>query len=232
MTTTRPRPLTYAKTSPTESTESTEPTDPPTTDPPPTHPVTVPPDPPPTHLAVIDPSTHPVTVPPDRPWHRQPDEPNFLYDRFLIYRALGPDRSVAEAHRRYLAREHGTTEDEMPDKPPRSWYKSFHEYDWQARATAYDDYIRIDAERETTQLLRQWYAESTADLLRVWNDLSDAWIESTDEMTKNQIIQAMKTVTRELSSRTRPETTLSISVILDQLPVDVQAALADKLNSS
>lgn len=89
-----------------------------------------------------------------QPWEQLPDEPNECYVRFLIYRNLGPGRTVDLAYNAYVAQMPTDPAKVPKGKPDRrrrptpkpgtrassSWWENSREHEWQQRATAWDIY--------------------------------------------------------------------------------------------
>jgi hypothetical protein len=69
---------------------------------------------------------------PRPPWERRPGEPKTAYARFLIYRNLGPARSLAEAQK--LA----TKSHKKPTKVAGSWSDESARWGWVERAHDWD----------------------------------------------------------------------------------------------
>jgi hypothetical protein len=86
-----------------------------------------------------------------RPWERLPGEPLRWYERFTAFRLMEPVRSVAQV---YYA-EHPTLKHaEGRRKIPGDWYSYARKWNWEARATAYD-------EEQAKELEQQIAAERT-----------------------------------------------------------------------
>lgn len=71
----------------------------------------------------------------EQPWERLPEENNLWYSRFSAYLALGPARSMREVYRQEKGKPHSTA-------VPGTWNTMFRQFDWRARAMAYDEYTR------------------------------------------------------------------------------------------
>ena len=187
-----------------------------------------------TPMAQTDQTT--IAQPIPRIWEQRDGEPNKWYDMFTTFRSLGPNRSIRQAWQRWYRWEQ-KKQDAIPDgiqieyseQPSNNCYDMAREWQWVERAEAYDAWIRTDAERETLQLVRQWQTESTRDLVNVWDDLTRMWMESEDDMSKNQITSAMKTIGREMSTRGQAQVGIDVQIVLDKLPADLQAQLAQAL---
>ena len=91
-------------------------------------------------------------------WDRQEDEPMRWFQRFEIYRALGPGRTLIGSHRRFC---------DMIRSPhrkmcPPHWLMMAKEWQWERRALAFDDWeikrIR-EAEHEARLELHKRHAE-------------------------------------------------------------------------
>lgn len=75
-------------------------------------------------------------------WERQPDEPGKAYDAFVVYRELGSVRTYRTASKR-MGRARHTLE---------KWGRR---HDWQARADAYDAFVRSVAQAEYERGVRE-----------------------------------------------------------------------------
>lgn len=166
-----------------------------------------------------------------QPWHRLLDEPTRLYDYFLVYRNLGPSRTILAAYRKYKVMQ-GHTQYRNATQASTDWYKHSKTFGWYDRATRYDDYTMRQAEAETEALVKQWYIDSRKDLVYCWRDLRNEWdLAEPGNMSKNQVTQAMKTIS-QLTTPTTPTQSIDVQIILDKLPPDVQTALLDSLSKS
>lgn len=91
------------------------------------------------------------------PWAQLDNEPGVAYAAFLIYRNLGPQRSIVEAYRQY-------TGDAEHTQPSGRWNHYSRDYAWQERARAYDrhlDAARVRgaakaAERSGASMTSKW----------------------------------------------------------------------------
>jgi hypothetical protein len=86
-----------------------------------------------------------------KPWERMDGEPNRWFQRFEIYRLAGPNRTLlgtvnAEKAQRGIQRH--------AKQPSGAWKRRFEEFNWKARAEAWDQYIsyKIAAEAEEKAL--------------------------------------------------------------------------------
>lgn len=69
-----------------------------------------------------------------KPWDRLPDEPVAAYTRFLIYRSMGPGRSVEAAYTTYA----GPPEEGGRRRVPGQWERDCATFRWVERASAWD----------------------------------------------------------------------------------------------
>lgn len=69
----------------------------------------------------------------DEIWQPQPGEPQSWFERFDIYRQLGPWRSIAAAYRADAGAQANAS-----GRPSRRWYVMAATWRWQARAEAWD----------------------------------------------------------------------------------------------
>lgn len=92
-----------------------------------------------------------------KPWDRLPDEPGVWYERFELYRSLGPGRTLEQAWR--LDKERTGLN---AKRPHFRWYEVKKEWRWDERAQAWDDYqnhqvrqAEIEAEKQLRLQARQ-----------------------------------------------------------------------------
>lgn len=70
-------------------------------------------------------------------WDRLDNEPSLWYERFTIYRLLGPERNLVAAHAEAKVVEGRPGSPES--KPGQAWHRNSRTWRWLARATAWDD---------------------------------------------------------------------------------------------
>src|SRR5262249_5670477 len=76
--------------------------------------------------------------PANKPWDQRPDEPDPAFVRFLIYRDLGPGRSLIQAYLAFLRLLDGSTEGVERRSIPGQWYRDSRQWEWVRRARAWD----------------------------------------------------------------------------------------------
>ncbi len=81
-------------------------------------------------------------------WERREGEPNKLFDRFEIYRLLGPSRSLYAAYNAWRERS-GAKSARKRAGLPQSWRLAAEKWQWQPRAEAFD-------EHERAQQIAEW----------------------------------------------------------------------------
>lgn len=90
------------------------------------------------------------------PWDRQPDEPSKAFAGFVIYRDLGPGRTLDAAFK--------ASDPKRQDKVPHGgWTRWFSIHSWKARATAYDselDRVRLAKRREIVEDMVERHAKA------------------------------------------------------------------------
>lgn len=164
-----------------------------------------------------------------RAWDRQEDESTMWYDRFLLYRSLGPDRTLQEAYRRYRVRKRADTKPEDISSISSSWSEEYHKRDWAGRAAAWDDYIRDSAQAELERLAVAWRIQSVEDMIQCWKDLQDEWQAiKAGGMRRNQVAQAMKTLSREITIALGGVTdrkSVQVDIILNKLPPELREVI-------
>jgi hypothetical protein len=76
-------------------------------------------------------------------WDQQEGEPKLWYERFSIFRLIGPGRTTAKAYRKWRLLVKGETAKQYAAN---HWYDMAKEWNWEARASAWDDAIREEQE--------------------------------------------------------------------------------------
>lgn len=120
------------------------------------------------HDAISHETSFSFSEPDDAQWHQQPGEKGSWYSRFLIFRNLGPTRKLLQAVHTEQATAHrkGKTAQKSPKKPtssvPGSWKSAFEQWNWKARAQAWDEWEqqRLEAQRQAyiDGIMQQGYA--------------------------------------------------------------------------
>ena len=92
------------------------------------------------------------------PWDRRPKEPSRWFERFELYRALGPNRTLQAAFEAYWL-EQGKARNAIA-RPGQAWHQAAKCWQWRARAEAFDDAERArlratEAERRFDARLRR-----------------------------------------------------------------------------
>lgn len=101
-----------------------------------------------------------------KPWDRQPGERNLWYDRFTRYRLIGATRSLLGIYKLDL-QERGRKGKKEPTRAAESWRKASAEWNWKARAEAWDEIIRqerIAAEEEARRDMLRRHAHQAQTL--------------------------------------------------------------------
>jgi len=75
------------------------------------------------------------------PWDQQPDEPDEAYGRFLIYRGLGPGRSVQRSYQTYLNTFRNAGGRPKTPQVPGHWSDDSARWRWVDRAHAWDVHV-------------------------------------------------------------------------------------------
>lgn len=74
----------------------------------------------------------------NRPWDQQPGESDERYTRFLLYRNIGPSRSLRKAYYHYLQEYDGFRGPIKGVRPPHQWAADSSQWGWVARSSAWD----------------------------------------------------------------------------------------------
>lgn len=174
-----------------------------------------------------------------KPWERMPDEPSDWYNRFLLFLGLGYNRSVVGAYRKEqqgLPEDDAKKDQDWDDREgaPKSWYNAAHQYNWSARATAYDDAqarALLSNEEEIQRIARAKRIDAAlAGLEKVTNALKAKAQESVEKESVNALSQASKVysqILREDLDGASTTTRHLIEVVLRELPPEIAQLLAD-----
>jgi hypothetical protein len=135
-------------------------------------------------------------------WERRDNEPSRAYAAFQVFRDIGVGRSLLEAYKRWRKEEDGAPEGEAPrlgvEKqdgiyPASNWRRWREKWDWDKRATAWDDAQRKEVEdRKARARAAQWEAKQKQyeelqkrhydRLIRV-NDMIDGTLKSAQPLS-------------------------------------------------
>src|SRR5579871_3562506 len=76
------------------------------------------------------------------PWDQQPEEPDAAYARFLVYRNLGPSRSIDAAYHSAGAI-NAEAKRSKAKRASSTWFLEASQWNWQARAEAWDVFMLL-----------------------------------------------------------------------------------------
>lgn len=93
------------------------------------------------------------------PWERLPDEPSRWYERFDLYRLLGPTRALRVAYRRYRELR-GMKDLRVGSGIPPEWAHTAKQWLWKERAELWDAHCRMEQERITEEVMNEGLALS------------------------------------------------------------------------
>jgi hypothetical protein len=113
-------------------------------------------------------------------WEQQSDEPDESYGRFLIYRGLGPGRSIASAYAHYLNTFRNATPRPKTPQVPGHWSDDSAKWKWIDRAHAWDvSVLRTYGERLVVRFIGSLdkLAEKTAEALAKDNCRPKRWAD-------------------------------------------------------
>lgn len=126
------------------------------------------------------------------PWAQRPDESDEAYARFLLYRNLGPGRSLQLAYRTYLK----TFRNAVPDatkgnkKPqvPGHWGDDSARHKWGDRAAAWDI---AQLERQGPELARLWAGILVAAATKAAQKLAEPGCQPKDFMQALAVVDRL-----------------------------------------
>lgn len=132
-------------------------------------------------------------------WERRPGEPSRWFARFECFRLMGPERTVSAA-----CRASGRTPGKHTVEGTTSgtWYVMARQWDWQARADAWDDHVRaqIRAREEQRRFDRRETRIGMIDQLlnAAFHGLNAAALESMEANEARAALPALRMLFREL----------------------------------
>lgn len=138
------------------------------------------------------------------PWDQLTDEPDLWYSRFLVYRDLGPERSMQGAYNIVRKRQGFRSE-----KPGESWTQAAHDYNWRGRADDYDTQQRtrvgkINEERRfhaSEQRLR-WINTL---MVQTYDAIQSAELENLSPREARKMLPTLRQMYRDMLSAQRLE---------------------------
>lgn len=139
----------------------------------------------------------------EQPWSQLPKENNLWYSRFLIFRDMGPVRSILGAQRIECHR----VNKEPPRWTARSWREKSVEFEWHKRAEAWDRHQReeVFTEGYAYDLVRIKKLNGLLDKLeRRINEALDTMRPSKGgfpDFMVNRWLEAMKAIAEETGGR-------------------------------
>ncbi len=121
-------------------------------------------------------------------WDRMVGEPARWFDRFEVYRLLGPGRSLDSAYRAYSGKATG--------RAGESWWRNFRAWEWQRRAEAWDEAERERLRREEEERRRKAREERLAVLeaarVAAWKGLEAADLGDLDRESAREMVGALR----------------------------------------
>lgn len=89
-------------------------------------------------------------------WDRQPGEPERWFLRFDVYRRAGVGRSIEAIWKQECA---ATGETVRAKRPSNAWYARAKQWRWEERASAWDNYLREEDDRQWAERREQIKAD-------------------------------------------------------------------------
>lgn len=99
-----------------------------------------------------------------KPWDQLPDEPDPAYVRFLMYRDLGPARSIDAAY--VAATGEATKGSKRQQRAPGQWTHDSAQFGWPERALAWDKHLLADLVPEAASVIFHTINETARVALR------------------------------------------------------------------
>jgi hypothetical protein len=160
-----------------------------------------------------------------QPWDRLPGEDTMWYSRFVhYYLPLGSSRSLLGAYNQYRLAQ---TDLDVTYCTSESWRINAHKYDWEKRATAYDDWKR-DEFQQRMQVLALEVMEERVSVARDLLKVAHGKLFDTDiSWSSNSVANAIKTALHEL----RTDLPISqsggrdIQIVVKNLPQNLRLAI-------
>ena len=132
-------------------------------------------------------------------WDRKPDEPNLWYDRFDVYRLLGPRRSVERAFN--VLRQSGQL---RGARPGAAWYNAAKQWHWKQRAEAWDTQER-ERLRQIESTRREDAHNERIDMIQVILDTSFERLLPTLQLPDNTDLAAFRLIFKDALEQQRRE---------------------------
>jgi hypothetical protein len=137
-----------------------------------------------------------------QPWERLPDEPSRQFEWFCCYKLLGPGRSLRAAYRQFQSQKASLGAVSQKSAPlPAAWQNSVVQYDWKARALAYDESQRAEREQEMENR-RHDYAEASWSYIEKLHERVDAMLKhplTEKKLSKTTVSEDGKTTLLEVT---------------------------------
>ncbi len=118
-------------------------------------------------------------------WEQREGESNAAYARFLMYRNLGPTRSIDAAYRQHQSGRAKATKSRKKPYVPGQWIDDAARFDWVERASAWDIAILNDVGRAVVVKFIHALERSYDKLLAALND------ERVKPRTWEQVIESL-----------------------------------------
>lgn len=169
------------------------------------------------------------------PWDRLPDEAQQHYAWFLVYLNLGANRNVNRACAAWLRGDANATkgDDSRRVRASSSWYDVARANEWDKRATEWDKYNLRHADQVVRDRVTEWRLQAVGDVERVWGDVVvEIEGQGLEDMTGKQLVDSLSSISRIVERIAPQSPDVSVSIVLDRLPPELQALLADSLRGS
>ena len=114
-----------------------------------------------------------------KPYQQLPGEPDKWYRCFERYCQMGPTRDLLQLYRQVMQERH--TAGSPGEQPPArrvsgAWRQKYREYDWEARARAWDEDRREMAVKHSEEILNR-IMKSTLNALQILEDMMNGVIK-------------------------------------------------------
>lgn len=172
------------------------------------------------------------------PWLPMPNESPLWYERFTIYRLLGPSRTVLEAYRQMMIDQGRVDKDSAAEleKPTGSWYPTANRDRWKDRALAWDVHLWTGKWQEDEAYLIQSMKQLRlyAGARTIAKALEVVELVKPEKESLGAAAAALKSMMREtredLEGSGRHDR-LDVAVLVGELPGDVLARLKKHTDS-
>ncbi len=147
-------------------------------------------------------------------WEQLPGESDRWYERFTLYRMMGPERTIEQAAKRNETQRTlgaAVSNRKLPKRPSRHWYYAAKRFDWTQRAAAWDamrrDEDEATARRSLVRVKDDLWEIYEAGLVKLRQGLAMPLVRS--RTTREELLKDGRTVRQEITVEPMPGVNMS-----------------------